>query len=114
MRTQVQPAPTVEGPEIEVIRPKPAAPTGDAIGEARLRELQENAHRPEIQEVIRREIVKGTIRTIPAADGSLKIVAATPPPTPPPAEVEPADVLTDRAPRKARAKMFIHSRKRQP
>jgi hypothetical protein len=43
-------------------------------GEARLRWLETNAHRPEVQETIRREIARGRIRVIPTASGRIRIV----------------------------------------
>jgi hypothetical protein len=43
-------------------------------GEARLRWLEANAHRPEVQETIRREIARGRIRVIPTASGRIRIV----------------------------------------
>jgi hypothetical protein len=36
--------------------------------------LQANAHRPEVQERIRREIIEGKIRVRPAPDGGIEIV----------------------------------------
>jgi hypothetical protein len=37
-------------------------------------ELQARAHLPEVQELIRREIYRGTIRVVPLPDGGLKII----------------------------------------
>jgi hypothetical protein len=36
--------------------------------------LQENAHLPEIQEIIRREIRRGTIRVVPAQGAGIRII----------------------------------------
>jgi hypothetical protein len=41
--------------------------------------LQAQAHRPDVQEQIRREIRKGTIRVRPAAGGGIRILADTRP-----------------------------------
>ena len=38
------------------------------------RDLEAHAHLPEVQELIRREIQKGTIRVRPNPDGSIRIV----------------------------------------
>jgi hypothetical protein len=43
-------------------------------GETRLRWLEANAHRPEVQETIRREISRGSIRVIPTDRGGIRIV----------------------------------------
>jgi hypothetical protein len=45
------------------------------VKESRWDALQANAHRPEIQEQIRREIRKGTIRVRPATGGGIRILA---------------------------------------
>jgi hypothetical protein len=42
--------------------------------EARLKWLESNADRPEVQERIRREIARGTIRVIPVAGGGIRII----------------------------------------
>jgi hypothetical protein len=49
--------------------------------EARWRELESNAHLPEVQELIRQEIQKGTIRVRPNPDGSIRIVPVQQPET---------------------------------
>ncbi len=38
------------------------------------RDLESHAHLPEVQEIIREEIQKGTIRVRPNPDGSIRIV----------------------------------------
>jgi hypothetical protein len=42
--------------------------------EARWRELESNAHLPDVQELIREEIQRGTIRVRPKPDGGIRIV----------------------------------------
>jgi len=42
--------------------------------EAYWRELESNAHRPEIQELIRQEIQAGAIRVRPGREGGIRIV----------------------------------------
>jgi hypothetical protein len=42
--------------------------------EARWRDLESIAHRPEIQELIRQEIQNGTIRVRPKPEGGIRIV----------------------------------------
>jgi len=42
--------------------------------EARWRDLEANAHLPEVQEIIRQEILNGTIRVRPKPDGGIRIV----------------------------------------
>jgi len=49
--------------------------------EARWRELESNAHLPDVQELIRQEIQKGTIRVRPNPDGSIRIVPVRQPET---------------------------------
>lgn len=44
------------------------------VKESRWETLQANAHRPEVQEMIRREIRKGTIRVRPAVGGGIRIL----------------------------------------
>jgi hypothetical protein len=41
---------------------------------ARLAHLQANAHQPNVQVEIRREIGKGTIRVAPTSDGGIRII----------------------------------------
>jgi hypothetical protein len=36
--------------------------------------LERNAHRPEIQELVRREIRSGTIRVVPGLKGGIRII----------------------------------------
>jgi hypothetical protein len=36
--------------------------------------LERNAHRPEIQELVRREIQNGTIRVVPGLKGGIRII----------------------------------------
>ena len=43
------------------------------------RDLESHAHLPEVQELIRLEIQKGTIRVRPTSDGSIRIVPVRPP-----------------------------------
>jgi len=45
-----------------------------AISDELLGDLRAGAHRPEVQERIRREIVDGTIRIVAIADGGIAIV----------------------------------------
>jgi hypothetical protein len=45
------------------------------------RDLESHAHLPEVQEVIREEIRKGTIRVRPNPDGSIRIVPVRPSPS---------------------------------
>jgi hypothetical protein len=40
------------------------------------RGLEAEADRPEIQELIRREIRRGTIRVVPAPEGTIRIIPA--------------------------------------
>jgi len=42
--------------------------------EARLKWLEANADRPEVQERIRREIARGTIRVIAVASGGIRVI----------------------------------------
>ena len=42
--------------------------------EARWRELESNAHLPDVQELIRQEIQSGTIRVRPKPGGGIRIV----------------------------------------
>ena len=42
--------------------------------EARWRELESNAHLPDVQELIRQEILNGTIRVRPKRGGGIRIV----------------------------------------
>ena len=42
------------------------------------RDLESHAHLPEVQEIIREEIKKGTIRVRPNPDGSIRIVPVRP------------------------------------
>ena len=42
--------------------------------EARWRDLEANAHLPEVQELIRQEILNGTIRVRPKPGGGIRIV----------------------------------------
>jgi len=45
------------------------------------RDLESHAHLPEVQEIIRQEIQKGTIRVRPNPDGSIRIVPVGQPET---------------------------------
>ncbi len=45
------------------------------------RDLESHAHLPEVQELIRQEIQKGTIRVRPNPDGSIRIVPVQQPET---------------------------------
>lgn len=44
------------------------------VRDSRWATLQANAHRPEVQEQIRREIRKGTIRVRPSSGGGIRIL----------------------------------------
>jgi hypothetical protein len=57
--------------------------------EARWRELESNAHLPDVQELIRQEIRKGTIRVRPKPGGGIRIVPVGIPEREEPIEVEP-------------------------
>ena len=57
--------------------------------EARWRELESNAHLPEVQELIRQEILNGTIRVRPKRGGGIQIVPVGIPEREEPIEVEP-------------------------
>jgi len=57
--------------------------------EARWRELESNAHLPDVQELIRQEIRKGTIRVRPKPGGGIRIVPVGVPEREEPIEVEP-------------------------
>ena len=46
--------------------------------DARLRWLEANAHLPEVQEQIRREVVKGTMRVIPTRSGGIRLIPVSP------------------------------------
>jgi hypothetical protein len=41
---------------------------------SRWQALQAEAHRPEVREVIRREIARHTIRVVPGPDGGIRII----------------------------------------
>jgi hypothetical protein len=47
--------------------------------EAYWRDLESNAHLPDVQELIRQEIQNGTIRVRPRPDGGIRIVPVRPP-----------------------------------
>jgi len=57
--------------------------------EAHWRELESNAHLPEVQELIRQEIQRGTIRVRPKRGGGIRIVPVGIPEREEPIEVEP-------------------------
>ena len=57
--------------------------------EARWRELESNAHLPDVQELIRQEILSGTIRVRPKPGGGIRIVPVGMPESEEPIEVEP-------------------------
>ncbi len=57
--------------------------------EARWRELESKAHLPEVQELIRYEILSGTIRVRPKPGGGIRIVPVGFPESEKPIEVEP-------------------------
>jgi hypothetical protein len=57
--------------------------------EARWRELESNAHLPEVQELIRQEILNGTIRVRPKRGGGIRIVPVGIAEREEPIEVEP-------------------------
>jgi len=52
------------------------------------RDLEANAHRPEVQELIREEIQSGTIRVRPGGDGRIRIVPIGMPEIEEPIELE--------------------------
>ena len=56
--------------------------------EARWRELESNAHLPDVQELIRQEILNGTIRVCPKRGGGIRIVPVGIPESGEPIEVE--------------------------
>ena len=43
--------------------------------EARLKWLEANADRPEVQELIRHEIARGTIQVIPVGGGGIRVIS---------------------------------------
>jgi len=57
--------------------------------EARWRELESKAHLPEVQELIRQEVQRGTIRVRPKRDGGIRILPVGIPESEEPIEVEP-------------------------
>src|SRR5512135_374486 len=57
--------------------------------DARWRELESNAHLPEVQELIRQEILNGTIRVRPKREGGICIVPVGMPESEEPIEEEP-------------------------
>ncbi len=57
--------------------------------EARWRELESKAHLPEVQELIRQEIQRGTIRVRPKRGGGIRILPVGIPEREEPIEVEP-------------------------
>ena len=57
--------------------------------EARWRELESNAHLPDVQELIRQEILNGTIRVRPKPGGGIRIVPVGMPESEEPIEEEP-------------------------
>ena len=57
--------------------------------EARWRELESNAHLPEVQELIRQEILSGTIRVRPKPGGGIHILPVGIPEREEPIEVKP-------------------------
>ena len=57
--------------------------------EARWRELESNAHLPDVQELIRQEILNGTIRVRPKREGGIRILPVGMPDSEEPIEVEP-------------------------
>ena len=65
--------------------------------EARWRELESNAHLPDVQELNRQEILNGTIRVRPKREGGISIV-----PVGMPESEEPIKVDLPPAPRKTR------------
>ncbi len=71
---------------------------------ARWRELESNADLPEVQELIRQEILSGTIRVRPKRGGGICIIPVgvteseepievQPPPAPPQEEASPSGIL---------------------
>ena len=59
------------------------------IDETRWRELESNAHLPDVQELIRQEILNGTIRVCPKRGGGIRIVPVGIPESEEPIEEEP-------------------------
>ncbi len=56
------------------------------------RELESKAHLPEVQELMREEILSGTIRVRPKPDGGIRILPVGIPEMEDPIEVEPPPV----------------------
>ncbi len=59
------------------------------IDEARWRELEANAHLPDVQELTRQEILNGTIRVCPKRGGGIRIVPVGIPESKEPIDEEP-------------------------
>jgi hypothetical protein len=57
--------------------------------EARWRERESNAHLPDVQELIRQEILSGTIRVRPKPGGGIRILPVGVPESRDPIEMEP-------------------------
>jgi hypothetical protein len=57
--------------------------------EARWRELESKAHLPDVQELIRQEVQRGTIRVRPKRDGGIRILPVGIPETEKPVESQP-------------------------
>jgi len=57
---------------------------------ARWRELESNAHLPEVQQLIRQEILNGTIRVRPKPGGGIRILPVGIPESKEPIEEEPS------------------------
>ncbi len=57
--------------------------------EARWRELESKAHLPDVQELIRQEVQRGTIRVRPKPGGGIRILLVGIPESEEPIEVEP-------------------------
>jgi len=68
--------------------------------EAYWRDLESNAHQPDVQELIREEIQSGTIRVRPNGEGKIRIVPIGMPESEEPidAEVPPAESQDDTSP----------------
>ena len=74
--------------------------------EAYWRELESNAHLPDVQELIRQEILSGTIRVRPKPGGGIRIVPVGIPESREPIEMEPPPALSQDEPSPSRTVGF--------